>query len=119
MTAALGIGAILLPWHDLAQSAYQGGGSLLKFGGDALLMLFTGQALPSFPNHSTADQLYTDQKFEAYRALGHYLGERAAALGARIRKELLEDSDADVAKAVAAANAAEVRRLPVHEPAAD
>jgi len=32
---------------------------------------------PVFPHHSTADQLYTDQKFEAYRALGWCAGEHA------------------------------------------
>jgi len=32
---------------------------------------------PKFPHHSTADQLYTDQRFEAYRALGEHAGERA------------------------------------------
>jgi hypothetical protein len=42
------------------------------------------RTLPSFPNHPTADQLYTDQKFEAYRALGHHLGERALDLADRI-----------------------------------
>ena len=35
---------------------------------------------PAFPHHSTADQLYTDQKFEAYRELGAYAG-RQALLG--------------------------------------
>ena len=34
---------------------------------------------PVFPHHSTGDQLYTDQRFEAYRALGEYAGERARA----------------------------------------
>ena len=43
------------------------------------------RTLPSFPNHPTADQLYTDQKFEAYRALGHHLGEEAAELADLIR----------------------------------
>ena len=32
---------------------------------------------PRFPHHSTADQLYTDQKFEAYRALGFCAGKHA------------------------------------------
>ena len=32
---------------------------------------------PVFPHHSTVDQLFTDQKFEAYRALGHVAGEHA------------------------------------------
>jgi len=35
------------------------------------------EANPVFPHHSTADQLYTDQRFEAYRALGEHAGERA------------------------------------------
>lgn len=35
------------------------------------------EADPVFPHHSTGDQLYTDQRFEAYRALGEYAGERA------------------------------------------
>lgn len=29
----------------------------------------------AFPHHSTFDQLFTDQKFEAYRVLGYYAGE--------------------------------------------
>jgi hypothetical protein len=33
---------------------------------------------PKFPHHSTADQLYTDQKFEAYRALGYCAGNHSA-----------------------------------------
>ncbi len=33
---------------------------------------------PDFPNNSTADQLlYTDEKFEAYRALGSWSARRA------------------------------------------
>jgi len=32
---------------------------------------------PHFPHDSTADQLYTDQKFEAYRALGERAGKKA------------------------------------------
>jgi hypothetical protein len=44
------------------------------------------RSLPSFPNHPTADQLYTDQKFEAYRALGHHLGQQAAALANDLRR---------------------------------
>lgn len=32
---------------------------------------------PEFPTHGTHDQLYTDEKFEAYRALGHVMAERA------------------------------------------
>ena len=38
------------------------------------------QAEPSFPHNSTADQLYTDQKFEGYRVLGERAGEAAYAL---------------------------------------
>jgi hypothetical protein len=33
---------------------------------------------PRFPHNSTVDQLYTDQKFEAYRVLGERAGARAA-----------------------------------------
>lgn len=36
---------------------------------------------PRFPDDPTVDQLYTDQKFEAYRALGSLAGERAMELG--------------------------------------
>jgi hypothetical protein len=35
---------------------------------------------PSFPHNTTADQLYTDQKFEAYRVLGELAGKKAFAL---------------------------------------
>jgi hypothetical protein len=38
------------------------------------------QAEPSFPHNSTADQLYTDQKFEGYRVLGERAGAAAYAL---------------------------------------
>jgi Patatin-like phospholipase len=38
------------------------------------------RADPSFPHDSTMDQLYTDQKFESYRALGKLAGEHAAEL---------------------------------------
>lgn len=34
---------------------------------------------PVFPHHSTADQLYSDERFEAYRALGEHIGEKAHA----------------------------------------
>jgi Patatin-like phospholipase len=34
---------------------------------------------PRFPHNSTIDQLYTDQKFEAYRVLGERAGDRAVA----------------------------------------
>lgn len=44
------------------------------------------RTLPSFPNHPTLDQLYTDQKFEAYRALGYHLSQQAAELGPLIRR---------------------------------
>lgn len=32
-----------------------------------------------FPHNSTVDQLYTDQKFESYRVLGHFAGANAIA----------------------------------------
>lgn len=35
---------------------------------------------PRFPNHSTADQLYSDERFEAYRSLGRLAGREAVAL---------------------------------------
>ena len=35
---------------------------------------------PAFPHNSTVDQLYTDQRFEAYRALGFSAGTHAVAL---------------------------------------
>jgi hypothetical protein len=62
------------------------------------------RTLPSFPSTSTGDQLYTDQKFEAYRALGEYLGEEAARLGSVIRG--LRARGDSVATAVERANAA-------------
>lgn len=34
---------------------------------------------PVFPHHSTAAQLYSDERFEAYRALGEHIGEKAHA----------------------------------------
>jgi hypothetical protein len=37
------------------------------------------QTDPRFPNNSTVDQLYTDQKFEAYRVLGQQAGTNAVA----------------------------------------
>jgi len=38
------------------------------------------RADPRFPHNSTVDQLYTDQKFEAYRVLGARAGQRAVEL---------------------------------------
>jgi hypothetical protein len=49
---------------------------------------------PTFPHHSTADQLYTDQKFEAYRALGWCAGNHAA--------EMMDEPEATVEEAVTA-----------------
>jgi hypothetical protein len=60
------------------------------------------RTLPSFPSTPTGDQLYTDQKFEAYRALGDYLGEQAAQLGTDIRGRIIGGTT--VAQAVKAAN---------------
>jgi len=48
------------------------------------------RTLPKFPNNPTTDQLYTDQKFEAYRALGEHLGERAAAIAQGIRTRVAD-----------------------------
>jgi hypothetical protein len=36
-----------------------------------------GERDPAFPTHSTVDQFYTDEKFEAYRALGAHTARRA------------------------------------------
>jgi hypothetical protein len=41
---------------------------------------------PEFPTHGTHDQLYTDQKFEAYRALGHAMAGRAIKKMEALRK---------------------------------
>jgi hypothetical protein len=41
---------------------------------------------PEFPTHGTHDQLYTDQKFEAYRALGHAMAGRAIKEMEALRK---------------------------------
>jgi hypothetical protein len=69
------------------------------------------RTLPKFPNHPTSDQLYTDQKFEAYRALGHHLGVEAAALAADIRR-LQSDGGKSLVDAVALANG---MRVPAKE----
>ncbi len=50
---------------------------------------------PTFPHHSTADQLYTDQKFEAYRALGWCAGNHSV--------ETMTAPEATVEQAVAVA----------------
>lgn len=42
---------------------------------------------PNFPHNSTVDQLYTDQKFESYRVLGHFAGENAIARMSATRRE--------------------------------
>jgi hypothetical protein len=60
------------------------------------------RTLHSFPNNPTSDQLYTDQKFEAYRALGHHLGDRAYALAEAIRARIATGHT--VATAVSMAN---------------
>jgi hypothetical protein len=62
------------------------------------------RTLPSFPNNPTADQLYTDQKFEAYRALGHHLGAEAVVAGTAIRE--LRQQGRSVGDAVAQVNKA-------------
>ena len=45
---------------------------------------------PEFPTHGTHDQLYTDEKFEAYRALGHAMADRAVTRMRALRQESLE-----------------------------
>ncbi|MEA2361318.1 MAG: hypothetical protein QOD71_463 [Thermoleophilaceae bacterium] len=42
---------------------------------------------PRFPHHSTLDQLYTDEKFEAYRELGAHAGRAALEEAANARAE--------------------------------
>jgi hypothetical protein len=42
---------------------------------------------PRFPTHSTVDQLYLDQRFEAYRALGWYTADQAASTMFKIPNE--------------------------------
>jgi len=49
-----------------------------------------------FPNHSTADQLFNDEKFEAYRALGRFTARRAVDLMRRIDSKV--DWQADLAE---------------------
>lgn len=55
------------------------------------------RTLPGFPNHPTADQLFTDQKFEAYRALGAYLVEDAFTLAQEIRRAVARPMAVDKA----------------------
>jgi hypothetical protein len=52
-----------------------------------------GEKDPSFPTASTIDQLYTDQKFEAYRALG-------ASTAARAVREMKRGPISSIARAV-------------------
>ncbi|MGH2722500.1 MAG: hypothetical protein ACRDJO_13005, partial [Actinomycetota bacterium] len=73
------------------------------------------RSLPSFPTHPTADQLYTDQKFEAYRALGEHLGAQAAELAFDIR-QLVEHEGLSVTRAVGAATGARRPRTAAASP---
>ncbi|MGZ4676744.1 MAG: hypothetical protein ACXV8Y_09465 [Acidimicrobiia bacterium] len=68
------------------------------------------RTLPKFPSHPTSDQLYTDQKFEAYRALGHHLGDQAFRLATDIRERVAAGSSLE--DAVAGANLAMIASLP-------
>jgi hypothetical protein len=47
---------------------------------------------PRFPHNSTADQLYTDQKFEGYRKLGELAGDHAVALMAKARRAAADNA---------------------------
>jgi hypothetical protein len=58
------------------------------------------RTLTSFPTHPTADQLYTDQKLEAYRALGSHLGQQLRWTGMALRT-LIEGYGLSVEQAVA------------------
>lgn len=40
---------------------------------------FFQERSPKFPNHSTIEQLFRDERFEAYRALGYYTAQQACA----------------------------------------
>jgi hypothetical protein len=75
------------------------------------------RTLPSFPNHPTADQLYTDQKFEAYRALGHHLGGQALELAGLIRKNRRARQAMNTAVDEAIKTLCEVRPIDPCEPA--
>lgn len=66
------------------------------------------RTLPGFPNHPTADQLFTDQKFEAYRALGAHLAEDAHTLAQEIRRAIARPMAVD--KAVKNALAARTKQ---------
>jgi hypothetical protein len=46
---------------------------------------------PTFPHNSTVDQLYTDQKFESYRALGALAGRSALEQMSEARTEIVTD----------------------------
>ncbi|HRW37401.1 MAG TPA: hypothetical protein P5254_06875, partial [Aquihabitans sp.] len=52
------------------------------------------RTVPGFPTNPTSDQLFTDQKFEAYRALGDHLGTQAAEAG-RILRAMLSNVGTD------------------------
>ena len=54
------------------------------------------EADPRFPHDSTIDQLYTDQKFESYRALGEVAGGHAIAIMGQ--ESPLPGAQADVAE---------------------
>ena len=76
------------------------------------------RTVPGFPTNPTQDQLYTDQKFEAYRALGEHLGARAADTGRLIRKAL-EGTPGDATameSAVEKANSSLVPPAPAAKP---
>src|SRR5262249_37867318 len=54
-----------------------------------------------FPNHSTSQQIFTDEQFESYRDLGYQAGCRALEL-LNIPEVLLHDPDASGAPAAMA-----------------
>jgi len=53
------------------------------------------RTLPKFPTHPTADQLYTDQKFEAYRALGQHIGNEAGVAAGRLRAAIQAEEEVE------------------------
>jgi hypothetical protein len=53
---------------------------------------------PAFPHHSTLDQLYTDQKSEAYRALGVHAATAAIAEADRVVAAVAQHAPAATAE---------------------
>ena len=92
--AHFGIGRIT--YHDQSE------GTLLYLklsitGDEPSHLLSYRRRQPQFPHHSTADQVFDEEQFEAYRALGQHIGERL------FRTELVGETIASAAAAHAEA----------------